>query len=167
MPRDQRWPSRCRRTRRRPGHPAEPGLGHTSSQPPRCLLSGEAPFLLTEPGRCRQLTVRRSKRKALLTIRASRAAASPAKLVLDLTEGSCSKWAVTGGTWGASAITITDALTVDLQQHPAQWTSRNRQVTYRPQPARQAPLPGRGPSVRACAEPPCARTGRACARPFA
>src|SRR5260370_28902594 len=105
-------------------------------------------LLPTEPGRCRQLTVRRSKRKALLTIRASRAAASPAKLVLDLTEGSCSKWAVTGGTWGASAITITDALTVDLQQHPAQWTSRHRQVTYRPQPASQPPLPGRGPSVR-------------------
>jgi len=64
--------------------------------------------------------VRRSKRKALSTIRASRVAASPAKLVLDLTEGVLQK---AGSDWrhlGASVITITDALTVDLQQHPPQ-----------------------------------------------
>ena len=51
--------------------------------------SGEAP-LFTEPGRRRQLTVRRSKRKALSTIGASRVTTRPAKLVLDLTDGSCS-----------------------------------------------------------------------------
>ena len=57
---------------------------------------------------CRQLTVRRSQRMALSTIDASRVTARPAKLALDLTEGSRTARAVTGGTSGASANSVTD-----------------------------------------------------------
>jgi len=60
---------------------------------------------MTEPGRGRQLAVRRSKRKALSTIFASRVTADPAELVVDLTDGS-RRWPT--APWGASVNWVTD-----------------------------------------------------------
>jgi hypothetical protein len=54
---------------------------------------------------CRELTVRRSQRMALSTVNASRVAAGPAKLAVDLERVRIVK-AVTGGTSGAPATPV-------------------------------------------------------------